>query len=445
MPVACRFLWETVETLQSQMGLKEGCVRPEIKMCMIRKSLLIVDDEPKVLQALRQLLQNMGELWDIECALSASEALQVLSTRHFDVIISDLVMPGMDGIQLLSEVMHRYPRTSRVVLCWQADRPLLPRVFGIAHQYLYKPCEPKVLRDTLSAILSRSDVLHSNKLERLVSQMRSVPSLPTLYAELMKEMRSEDASLDKAGQIIARDPGMSAKILQLVNSVFFGLRRHISSPEEATLYLGIETVKTLVLSLQVFSQFDRARVRACQLDQLWNHSWATGVLSRHICSAEGSDSKVADNAFLGGMLHDIGKLVLAVNLPDQYRTAIAIAQQENIPLNEAEKKVFGSSHADVGGFLLGLWGLPDPVVNAVVFHHTPALSSGQVFTPLTAVHAADVLDHDHQTASSPYPTNQMDLDYLARLGMMDRYAVWQAVCWDALDQQNAPPKEYAME
>jgi HD-like signal output (HDOD) protein/CheY-like chemotaxis protein len=411
---------------------------------MIRKNLLIVDDEPKVLMAMRQLLQSIGEQWFVDCASTASEALQILSTRPFDAIVSDLVMPGMDGIQLLSEVMHRYPHTCRIVLCWQADRPLLPRVFGIAHQYLYKPCDPKVLRDTLNSIQSRTNSL-SNNLERLISQMRTVPSLPTLYAELMKEMRSEDASLDKAGEIIARDPGMSAKILQLVNSAFFGLRRHVASPEEATLYLGIETVKTIVLSLQVFSQFDRERVRACQLDQLWNHSWTAGVLSRHICGAEDADTKLADQAFLGGMLHDIGKLVLAVNLPDQYRAAVDLAKRTNIPINEAEKSMFGASHADVGGFLLGLWGLPDSVVNAVVFHHTPSHSTGEAFTPLAAVHVADVLDHDRKSTNAPYPQNQLDLDYLARLGVMDRYAVWQAVCWDALDQQSAPKKEYALE
>jgi HD-like signal output (HDOD) protein len=412
---------------------------------MIKKSVLLVDDEPKVLMAIGQLLQSMGEQWVVECAASASAALQVLSTRHFDAIISDLVMPGMDGVQLLSEAMHRYPHTSRIVMCWQADRPLLPRVFGIAHQYLYKPCDAKALTETLNAIMSRGDLLKNNKLERLVSQMRCVPSLPSLYAELMKEMRSEDASLDKAGQIIARDPGMSAKILQLVNSVFFGLRRRIASPEEAALYLGIETIKSLVLSLHVFSQFDRARIHACQLDQLWNHAWATGVLSRHICAAEDSDSKMADHAFIGGLLHDIGKLVLAANLPDQYRSAVALAKQKGMLVSEAEKEVFGASHAEVGGFLLGLWGLPDPVVDAVAFHHSPSLSTAQAFTPLTAVHIANVLDHDHQAGDSPYAQNQADLDYLAQLGLMDRFAVWQAICWDALDHQNTPQKEYEMD
>jgi HD-like signal output (HDOD) protein/ActR/RegA family two-component response regulator len=412
---------------------------------MTKKNLLIVDDEPKVVQAIRQLLLNMGDQWTVDCATSAAEALQILALRPINIIISDLVMPGMDGAQLLSEVMLRYPHTTRIIMCWQADQPHLTKVFGVAHQYLYKPCDAKALRDLLNGVLTRGDLLKNNKLQQLVSQLRSVPSLPSLYCEVMKEMKSADASLEKAGQIIERDPGMSAKILQLVNSAFFGIRRHISSPEEAIFYLGIETVKALVLSLQIFSRFDESRLRLCHLGSLWTHSWSAGVLSRHICAVEDSDKEIADHAFVAGLVHDIGKLVLAANLPDQYRAACLLAKQKNMLLFEAEKEVFGATHAEVGGFLLDLWGLPDVVVDAVAFHHAPSWSTSDLFTPLTALHAADVLDHDHETADSPYECNRMDLEYLARLGLTDRFAIWQASCWDALDQQKQPRKEYAME
>jgi HD-like signal output (HDOD) protein len=408
---------------------------------MIKKNVLIVDDEPKVLQAVRQILQNMGTQCAVECAANAAEALQILSSCPIHIVIADLVMPGMDGVQLLSEVMQRYPQITRIVMCWQNDKPRLNTVFGIAHQYLYKPCDARALRDVLNGNLSRSDLLTNNKLKQLISQLRSVPSLPTLYAELMQEMRSADASMDKAGQIIERDPGMSAKILQLVNSAFFGLRRHVSSPEEAVCYLGIETVKALVLTLQIFSKFDISRLQGCQLESLWNHSWATGVLSRHICSVEDTDKEIADHAFTAGLLHDVGKLVLVANLPVQYRAACLLAKQKKLLLCEAETEVFEANHAEVGGFLLNLWGLPDPVVDAVAFHHAPSWSTGDVFTPLTAVHTSDVLDHDHETGASPYLNNQIDLNYLARMGLVERFAVWQASCWDALDIQNEPEKE----
>ena len=407
----------------------------------MKKTILFVDDEPRVLQAIRHLMADLADEWQADYAESAAQAHKLMSQRSFNALVADLVMPGTSGAQLLNEVMHSHPQTTRVVMCWQAERAALTQLFGIAHQYLYKPCDPKALRETLGNIFKRGELMSDDKLKRLVSQLRCVPSLPTLYAELMREMRSEDASLEKAGEIITRDPGMTAKIMQLVNSAFFGLRHRVTTPQEATIYLGIETVKALVLSLQVFSQFDRARIQACHLEGLWDHSWTTGVLARQNCMAEARDSKFPHHAFIGGQIHDIGKLVLATNLPDLYRAAVLMAKHKGLALSEAERETFGATHAEVGGFLLGLWGLPDPIVEAVAVHHGPSWSTTTGFSAVTAVHVANALDHENATAEPPCPPSQVDLDYLASRGLMDRYACWQALCWDALAKQGQPLEE----
>lgn len=398
----------------------------------MKKSVLIVDDEPKVLQTLRHLLSSMDDDWQFEFVESGYQALQLMSIRHFHIIVSDLVMPDMDGEKLLTTVMHRYPRTTRIVLCWNADRPALPKLYGTAHQYLFKPCDPKELHETLTSVFPRNHLLTNENMVRLVSQLRNVPSMPTLYVELAREMRSEDPSLLRAGDIIAKDPGMTAKILQLVNSAFFGLRRRVASPAEAAIYLGVETIKSLVLSLQVFSQFDAAKIRACQLGGLWSHSWETAVLAKRICTTELADPRVVDYAFISGLLHDLGKLVLATNLTDLYRSALFMAANKNIPLHEAELAVFGASHAEVAGYLLGLWGLPDPIIEAVAHHHNPSQSLEQGFSPLTAVHVANILDEEKARKLGAESASLVDLNYLASVNLMDRYAVWQEVCWDAL-------------
>lgn len=398
----------------------------------MKKSVLFVDDEPKVLQALRNLVLSMGDDWFMDFAESGPQALQMMANRPFHVVVSDLVMPGMDGEQFLSEVMRLHPHTTRIIMCWNAERHALTRLYGIAHQYLFKPCDPKNLQEILANVFPRGELLTNQRLIQLVSQMRAVPSLPSIYIELVREMRSDDPSLLRAGDIIGKDPGMSAKILQLVNSAFYGLRRHVSSPAEAAIYLGVETIKALVLSLQVFSQFDQARIRACQLGGVWSHSWETAVLARRICAAELTDAHTSDNAFVGGLLHDIGKLVLASSLPDLYRAAKLMSLQKSISMHEAEQEVFGASHAEVGGFLLGLWGLPDPVVEAVAYHHAPSLALDQGFTPVTAVHAANVLDRDRSKQPVGENGSEVDLNYLANLNLMERFAVWQEICWEAL-------------
>jgi putative nucleotidyltransferase with HDIG domain len=395
------------------------------------KSVLIVDDEPKVLQSLRHLLPSMGEDWQFEYVESGSQALQLMAVQPFHIIVSDLEMPGMNGEQLLTTVKRLYPHTIRIILCWNSDRPSLPRLYGTAHQYLFKPCDPKVFQETLNRVFPRNHLLTNNNLMRLASQWASLPSLPVLYVELTGEKGSENPSLVRAGEIISRDPALSARILGLLNSPFLGLNQRLGNPVEAVLQVGVETIKSLVLAVQLFSQFDAAKIRACQLGGLWRHSWATAVLAKRICAREQADSRLVDHAFLSGLLHDVGKLVLATNLTSLYQSALSLADARNIPIHEAEQAVFGASHAEVGAYLLSKWGLPDPIIEAVACHHLPSQSSDQGFSPLTAVHVANELDEEQSRPKGAEHVSLVDLNYLANVNLMERYTVWQEMCWEA--------------
>jgi len=361
-----------------------------------------------------------------------------MSMRPFDVIVSDLTMPMMNGEELLTQVMHQYPQTIRIILCWNSDRKALLRLFGIAHQYLFKPCEAKTLKDMLSSLFVRGELLSDDRLKRLVSQFRSLPGLPSLYVELMRDMHSEDASIRKAGDIILKDLGLTAKILHVANSSFYGLRRQVTSPEEAAIYLGIETLQSLVLALKVYAQFDGAKIAYCGLGKVWDHSWEAGVLARRICVAEQAPRSMAENAFACGLLHDIGKMVLANNLPELYRSACLLAAKKQISLTQAEREVFGASHAEVGGFLLGSWGLADPVVEGTTFHHSPSWAPNRHFSALTIVHVAEVLAREGHGDTDLSMDSQVDLDYLANMGYLEHYSRWQEICWNAM---NAPEGE----
>lgn len=397
----------------------------------MKKYVLVVDDEPKVLQTLRHVFSSMGEDWQFEFVENGFQALQLMTVQPFHIIVSDLEMPGMNGDQLLTEVKHRYPHTTRIILCWNADRPALLRLFGTAQEYLFKPCDPKVVQETLNRVFPRNHLLMSLNMVRLVSQLRSVPSLPALYVELVRDIGSENPSLSRAGEIIAREPGLSTRILRLVNSPLFGLERPVTSPAEAGILAGVETIKSLVIFLKVFSQYDANQLRASQLDGVWSHSWITAVLAKRICAKEQADPRLIDHAFLGGLLHDVGRMVLATNLTGLYHSALSMAETKNIPIHEAEQAVFGASHAEVGGYLLSLWGLPDPVIEAVVYHHMPSQSLEQGFSALTAVHVANELEEEKSGQTGAERDNLVDLNYLAGMNLMERYPMWQEVCWNA--------------
>jgi HD-like signal output (HDOD) protein len=394
----------------------------------MKKRILFVDDEPNVLGGLQRMLRSMRHEWEMAFAAGGKEALDVLARESFDVVVTDMRMPGMDGADLLAKVMSRYPKTVRIILSGHSDREVIMKSIGPAQQYLSKPCDAEILKSTVVRACALRDLLANETLKGLASQMHSLPSLPSLYVELMTELQSPDSSITRVGEIISQDVGMTAKILQLVNPTFFGVRDHISSPAEAARLLGLDTIRALVLSVHVFSELDQIRVPGFSPDALWPHSFGVGNISQRISRTENQEHRVADESLMAGLLHDSGKLVLASNVPDQYAQALTLARSKNVPELKAEQEIFGTTHAEVGGYLLGLWGLPDSIVGAVAFHHCPSKWLGQVFSPLTAVHVANVLERELRDSGADVGMPVIDYNYLSKLGLADRPPAWRDLC-----------------
>lgn len=391
------------------------------------KVLLFVDDEFRVLQGLQRQLRNMRHEWDMNFADSAGKALEFMRSRTVDVLITDMMMPEMDGAELLIEVSKRHPNTVRIVLSGHAEREAVLRLVGPAHQYLSKPCDAEELRSAVARAFALRDLLSNDGLKQLATRIKSLPAVPALYQRLTDELRKEDASMEQIGEIISHDVGMTAKILQLVNSAFFGLAQPISNPGEAVMYLGLSTVRALVLSLQVFSQFKNPRLSGFSLSALADHCWTTAVLARRIARAEQCDTKIVDQCFIAGLLHDVGRIILADGLPEQYAKVWNEARENHLPIWQVEQTEFGATHADVGAYLLGLWGLPNPIVEAVALQHSPGRCIATGFSPLAALHVAN--SFAQEKAGSPAESIQIDHDYLAKLGLADHLPQWREVCF----------------
>jgi HD-like signal output (HDOD) protein len=390
------------------------------------KRILFVDDEPKILEALKRMLRPMRETWEMEFADGAEAALMDLHERPFDVVVTDMRMPGMDGAKLLSEVRDAFPQVVRIVLSGHSDQELIMSSVGQAHQYLSKPCDPELLKQTIGRACALRDLLSNQALTLLVSQMQTLPSLPSLYMELMHELESDEPSTKRIASIISKDPGMTAKILQMVNSAFFGLRRHVSSPADAVSLLGIDIVKSLALSIQIFSQFTSIRIPGLSLDEMWEHNMAVAVLAKQIAKAEEQSKQVIEDSFTAGLLHECGKLVLAARLPKEYGGMLELMKVTGLKVMEAERIVFGATHPEVGAYLLGLWGLPDTIVEAVAFHQNPAQSPSEVFSPLTAVAVADYLVGTANPSDVEAAVGVEEiLPYLQRLKLDGRLAAWR--------------------
>lgn len=392
---------------------------------MNRKRVLFVDDEQRILQGLQRMLRGMRKEWDMSFASSASEALDRMAENPYDVVVADMRMPGMDGAQLLNEIKDRYPKSVRIILSGHADREMIMRSLGATHQYLAKPCDADTLKATLERALALNPQLQGDPLfEPLLSRIQSLPSLPSLYLKIQDELSSPDPSLNRVAAVITQDPAMTAKVLQLVNSAFFGISQPVSNPETAVSMLGLDTIQAIVLSVHAFSQFDR--VPPCiNLDQMWNHSALVGNLASQIAKEEGSDRQICSDARVAGMLHDVGKLVLLANLPEEYARLHELASELKGNLVELERLEWGATHAEVGAYLLGLWGLPESVVTAVALHHGPSDGLRGNFSAVPAVYAANVFAHELISGEDKSPDTPKS-DGLE--GPSERMSAWREVC-----------------
>ena len=391
------------------------------------KRILFVDDDRAELERLENALTSPSQEWQLAFASSGAEALALMEKAAADVVVADMHMPAMTGAQLLNAIGKAYPKTVRFILASQADKDLIMKCVLGSHQFLAKPCEPEHLKTAIQRALALDIWLTNDHIKDLVARIRTFPSIPSLYFEVLKELRSPDVSTEKVGTIIARDLAMTTKILQMLNSAYFGLSRQITDLTEAVGLLGHETIKSLVLSIQVFSQYDKIKPIYFSIDRLWKHSTVIASAARKMAQDQKEDRALAEAAFTAGLLHDIGKLVLAANFEEQYHGAQALARKTNMPLWEVERDLFGGSHAEIGAYLLGLWGLPMELLEAAALHHDPQRAFAKTFSPLTAVHVANVLEYELHPEGEGLVSPQLDHAYLAELGLTGQLDRWRVL------------------
>ncbi|MCA2213178.1 response regulator [Jidongwangia harbinensis] len=322
-----------------------------------RPHVLFVDDEPRILGGLRRMLRAYRDRWDMSFAEGGEAALAAMREQPCDVIVSDYRMPGMDGAELLERVRNDYPGTARVILSGQTNEDNLLHIMVLAHEFLTKPSSPEQLVATLDRLIGvRTDA---------ADFVESLPSPPSALVELVQALDAEDASPASVGEIIERDPAATAKVLHLVNSSAYTAGRTVSNVSQAVVLLGLHTVRGLVLMHDLIRTFDvGGELPAGWIDGLTRHSVETSRLARLL--AEGQDWE--SHAFTAGLLHEVGQLVLASSRPAAFRLVLDswhAAADGSVDLCPTEQAAFGVSHLDVGAKLLGRWGLPAPVIEAV--------------------------------------------------------------------------------
>ncbi len=388
--------------------------------------ILFVDDDATQLETLKELLPPLCPGWQMTFVESGSQALQLMQAEALDVVVSDMVMPVMDGANLLNELRSLRPEVVRIIFSAHTDEETALRAAGCAHLYLKKPLDADILINSIKRAADLRRRLNDQKLQQLVGSMRALPSLPATFSRITEELNSHEPTLERIGRLIGEDVAITSKILQLVNSAFFGLSKPVSNPTQAVSLLGINTITSLVLATGIFTQFNPEIVNRFRLDTIFEHSLAVGAMARAIARDQSSTPQVIDDSLMGGMLHDIGKLILAANQPDSFAQIITLAHKQQISALEAEREIIGTTHAEIGAYLLGIWGIPDPIVEAVLFHHQPQGRSH--FSPMSAVHIANVLEYEISGTSYAVTPPTLHLPHLAQLKLQAQLDHWKELC-----------------
>ncbi len=387
------------------------------------KRILFVDDEPLVLDGLRDLFRKQRREWDMVFAPGGPEGIAALGGAPFDVIVSDMRMPGADGNAVLQVARDRQPAAARVILSGYAGREAELAALTVAHQFVSKPCEPARLRGIIERACALPALLASDRLRQIVGGLGRLPSPPKLYWDLTRATARPDVTMQELADLVEQDPAMTAKVLQLVNSAVYGSARHHASVHQALLYLGTQRLKALAVTAQVFLA-GQASARGIDLEAQQRHAANVAALAQQFVA----DPARAEIVFTAALLHEIGKVVLAIGAPDEMDEVSRLCQATGALPYEVEQDVLGTTHGDAGAYLLALWGLPLEIVEAAQHHHHPERAPTDI---VVAVHAADALLHEVEPSPPDPATSRLRVEFLEQTPWGAQLPRWRALARDA--------------
>jgi putative nucleotidyltransferase with HDIG domain len=384
---------------------------------MKKRTVLFVDDELKILKGLRRMLYPLHNDWDIVYVESGAGALQIIEQNQPAVLISDMRMPGMNGLELMEIVRKQYPAVIRVMLTGQPDKNLYCEVMSICHYFLWKPTSFEVFEALLGRIKELDTSLQDEKIFKIIGGITNLPSLPALFIRLTDLLAQPETDSAQIAEVVQNDMAMTTMTLKLVNSAFFSLSRPVTNLQDAISFLGMDTIRNLVLIQHLFSQCTPKEYQEFKLDQLWQHSFCVAALSEKIVSTQCKiDRHNNCHSYLAGLLHDIGKLIFMRHFTDIYRKIIADSTHENKYQPDIEKEHLGVDHAAIGGYLASLWGLPREIVEAISLHHKETKLLSGASPVLEAVwHANRICHGDFSLSDSNYAAYSLGKQFVSHM------------------------------
>jgi HD-like signal output (HDOD) protein len=382
---------------------------------MIR-TVFVVDD-PAELLSLRHATAALRPDWDMKFFHSVEEALVSMADRPFDVVVTDM-RGDFGGSEFLALVQYQHPRVIRVLVAGESEDNTVARSAGVAHRILRRPCDPAELCCAIERVFDLEQRLSDPDLQSMLGEVGELPQPSASVVRLNDVLASDDVSIESVAAVVSDDINMTTKLLQVVNSAFYGLGHHITDAREAIAYLGVNSVRDLLVANEMMRGFENVPPPVQSVvDELHEHAVAVAHLARELVA----DRTKASEAYVAGLLHDVGLLLLASRLPEKFLEIRVQTMRSNLSLHEVECEILGATHADLGGHFLDLWGLPSEIVEAVACHHDAPEFETTEINATHAVHIADVIAGGRvdEATFSWKCSAELDEDYLKKFGLQD--------------------------
>ncbi len=386
--------------------------------------ILFVDDSPEILTSLERMMKKSP--WKVAFAEGGMAALDMLEESHFDVVVTDLNMPEVSGIKLLKIIEKEFPHLIRIIYSGNLSKESVREVAAYTHRFIAKPCSMEKMILTIENTSFIYNTLDNDAIRKVLTNTGSLPSLPRIYTELMANIENPEFSLKDAAHLIGSDVGMTVNILKQIN--LLGHAKDITSIDQAVSLLGLDSINAITLSTHIFNSAVISNIANFSSEQLTLHSMLTARFAQEITLIETDNRKLAESAYVAGVLHDLGIILLASNFPTKYEAVLERVFNAARPIADVEHNLIGISHSEIGAYLLALWGFPKEILSAVAFHENPMNQPAESFSLLTAVYAGSYLAHQFE---KDHPNNVESLEnskYLEQIGSNCRIKFWESRC-----------------
>jgi HD-like signal output (HDOD) protein/ActR/RegA family two-component response regulator len=389
----------------------------------MNRTLYVVDDQAPVMETAVLVLKRTDKSWTVTGYNDPLSALEAVKANLPDLVLSDQLMPGMQGSELLEQVRNLSPKTIRIIMSGYVSLSALELITS-AHQYIAKPFEPSLLREMVKRSFAAQERIINAGLQTLVTGLRSIPSLPQVHHSLLKELEDDRTASAAIANIVSNDPGLSIKVLQLANSPLFGRGTLVTNPVDAVMCLGTDMISAIVLSQSLFKHYEALKGPELDIPKVWTHSWETARLAQHLCRERRLGSEAGEEAFLAGLLHEIGRFLIIDNFPEAFKAACDAARKNRVPLVTGLRETLQATPSQVGAYVLELWGLPGAVVDAIGALDNPGQDPTEEFSVRAALYIADHIAHG-KFPPDPFRAEDWNMNYLKSVGCEDDLREWE--------------------